>query len=96
MNDVQILWDLEDDPDGNVQLIGHAGELGVAVGCPVVIGASRKRFLRKMLGGGEVDARALDAASVLASLGAVRAGDHVVRVHNVALLHTHLTAYNKK
>ncbi len=84
------------DPDGNVQLLRHAGDLGRAVGCPVVIGASRKRFLRRLLGRTEVDAGALDAASVLASLAAVRAGAHVVRVHNVTLLHTHLTAYNNK
>lgn len=83
------------DPDGNVQLIRHAGELGRAVGCPVVIGASRKRFLRRLLGADQVDAGALDAASVLASLAAMRAGAHVLRVHNVTLLHTHLTAYNK-
>ena len=31
-----------------------------------------------------------------ASIAAVRAGAHVVRVHNVSLLDMHLTAYNKQ
>jgi len=78
------------DPEGNFELLRHAGDIGRAVGCPVVVGPSRKRFLR------QTDPAALDAASVRACLDAVRAGAFVVRVHNVALLRTALTAYNKE
>jgi dihydropteroate synthase len=84
------------DPEGNVALLRHAGHIADRVSRPVVVGPSRKRFLRRLLGAQEVGTDALDAASVLASLAAVRAGAHCVRTHNVALLHTHLTAYNKK
>lgn len=85
------------DPEGNLDLLRHAGDLGRAVGCPVVVGPSRKRFLRRMLetAGSASDMSALDAASVAACLGAVRAGAHVVRVHNVALLRAALAVYTK-
>ena len=79
------------DPEGNLALIRHAGELASAVGCPVVIGASRKRFLRKLVG----EAGDLDAATVGASLAAARAGAQVLRVHNVALLRAALAVYTK-
>ena len=86
------------DPETNADLIRHAGDIQAALGKPIVIGASRKRFLRR-LAGLDVQApnpQALDAVSVLASLAAVRAGARVIRIHNVALLRMHLTAYNKK
>jgi dihydropteroate synthase len=89
------------DPEGNVALLRHAGDIASTIGRPIVVGPSRKRFLRRLL-----DPRGnaprppttdeLDAASVLASVAAVRAGAQVVRVHNVALLRTALTAYNKE
>ena len=84
------------DPEGNVALLRHAGDIASTIRRPIVVGPSRKRFLRKLLGVAEPTREALDAASVLASLAAVRAGAHVVRVHNVALLRTALTAYNKE
>ncbi|HSD87074.1 MAG TPA: dihydropteroate synthase [Kofleriaceae bacterium] len=84
------------DPEGNAELLRHAGDIAAALRRPIVVGPSRKRFLRRLLGMQEPDIQTLDAASVLASLAAVRAGAQVVRVHNVALLHMHLTAYNKK
>jgi len=84
------------DPEGNVALLRHAGDIAMTVGCPIVIGASRKRFVRRVAGLTESSGRdALDAASTLATIAAVRAGAHVVRVHNVALLKAHLTAYNR-
>jgi len=82
------------DPEGNLDLLRHAGDLGRALGCPVVVGPSRKRFLRRLVGG-DPDLIALDAASVAACLGAVRAGAHVVRVHNVALLRAALAVYTR-
>jgi dihydropteroate synthase len=86
------------DPETNADLVRHAGDIQAALGKPIVIGASRKRFLRR-LAGLDVqapDTNALDAVSVLASLAAVRAGARVIRIHNVALLNMHLTAYNKE
>jgi dihydropteroate synthase len=86
------------DPEGNVALLRHAGDIASTIRRPIVVGPSRKRFLRRLLGGAvhDVTTDVLDAASVLASLAAVRAGAQVVRVHNVALLRTALTAYNKE
>ncbi len=84
------------DPEGNLDLIRHAGDLGRVVGCPVVIGPSRKRFLRALLpAASKADPAALDVASVAACLGAVRAGALVVRAHNVALLRAALAVYTK-
>ncbi len=84
------------DPEGNLLLLRHAGDIGHVVGCPVVVGPSRKRFLRRWLGPAQsADPAALDAASVAACLDAGRAGAFVLRVHNVALLRTALSAYNK-
>ena len=93
------------DPEGNVALLRHAGDIGSTIGRPIVVGPSRKRFLRRILVGPGQSASGsvreptqdeLDAASVLASLAAVRGGAQVVRVHNVTLLRTALTAYNKE
>ncbi|MBP6633448.1 MAG: dihydropteroate synthase [Kofleriaceae bacterium] len=91
------------DPAANLALLRHAGDLGRAVGCPVVVGPSRKRFLRVLLeragpiaapgGRGPIDEAALDAATVGACLLASGAGAAVLRVHNVALLHAALTVY---
>ena len=83
------------DPEGNLDLLRHAGDLGRALGCPVVVGPSRKRFLKTLLGGAEPDLLDLDAASVAACLAAARAGARVLRVHNVALLRPALTVYTK-
>jgi dihydropteroate synthase len=85
------------DPEGNLDLIRHAGDLAVRLGGrTVVVGPSRKRFLRRMLGAaGEVSEADLDAASTAACLAAVRAGANVLRVHNVALLRKALTVYTK-
>ncbi|HEY4244081.1 MAG TPA: dihydropteroate synthase [Kofleriaceae bacterium] len=81
------------DPERNLDLIRHSGDLGRALGKPVVIGASRKRFLRVL--SGTSDPAALDAASVGAALGAVAAGARVLRTHNVALLRAALAVYTK-
>ncbi len=78
------------DPEGNLDLIRHSGDLARAVGCPVVVGPSRKRFLKKLAGDGD-----LDAATVAACLGAVTAGAQVLRVHNVALLRAALAVYTR-
>ncbi|MFN0245678.1 MAG: dihydropteroate synthase [Kofleriaceae bacterium] len=84
------------DPEGNLELLRHAGDIGREVGRPVVVGPSRKRFLRRLLGGGpDADPVALDIASIAACLGAVRYGALVLRSHNVALLRAALAVYTK-
>jgi dihydropteroate synthase len=84
------------DPDANLTLVRHSGDLGARLGRPVVVGASRKRFIRRAFGVRDDDLAALDAASVAVSLDAIRAGANVVRVHNVALLRAALTLYTKQ
>ncbi|HEY0475918.1 MAG TPA: dihydropteroate synthase [Kofleriaceae bacterium] len=83
------------DPQVNLALLRHSGDLGARLGRPVVVGASRKRFVRRAFGVGDDDLAALDAASVSASLEAIAAGANVVRVHNVALLRAALALYTK-
>jgi dihydropteroate synthase len=83
------------DPAVNLALLDRAGDLGRAVGRPVVVGPSRKRFLTRLLGG-STDMSALDAATVGACLRAVSSGVNVLRVHNVALLRPALIAYNEE
>ena len=87
------------DPATNEELVRHAGDLGRALGCPVVVGPSRKRYLRRRLverGLAQPTEADLDRATVDECLVAARAGASVLRVHNVALLNTALTAYNKE
>ena len=54
----------------------------VALGFPVVIGASRKGFL-KSLGGGDTPADRLEA-SVKVAVDAARQGAHILRMHDVS------------
>ena len=54
----------------------------VAIGVPVVIGVSRKGFL-KSLGGGDTPADRLEA-SVKVAVDAARQGAHILRVHDVS------------
>jgi dihydropteroate synthase len=68
-------------PEQNLDLLHHLTEFR-SVGCPVVVGASRKLFLGKALGGAPTEDRleASLAAAVIAALG----GAAVVRAHDVA------------
>ena len=67
-------------PAENWTLIADADAIGVATGCRVLIGASRKRFVKALVG----DARAdLDAATTTVSLLAAYRGAWGVRVHDV-------------
>ena len=52
-----------------------------AIGCPLLIGTSRKGFLGAITGKPVAERQ---AASVVSALAAVRAGANVVRVHDVA------------
>ncbi|WP_433287061.1 dihydropteroate synthase [Pseudonocardia sp. CA-142604] len=68
----------------NWQLLGRLEEL-VALGHPVLVGASRKSFLGDLLGGRTpVPPAARDAATAAASALAAAAGAFCVRVHDVA------------
>jgi dihydropteroate synthase len=82
------------DPEANLDLLRRAGDLRRAVRRPVIVGPSRKRFLRRIVGG-DPSVAALDAATIAACLGAVRGGAQVLRVHNVALLRAALAVYTK-
>jgi len=84
------------DPEANLALLRHSGALGARLGRPVVVGASRKRFVRRAFGVHDHDLAALDAASVAATLDAIEAGANVVRVHNVALLRAAFALYTKQ
>jgi dihydropteroate synthase len=67
----------------NIVLLRRAGELAAGVGCPVMVGPSRKRFLGALTGKGVADR---DGATVGAALGAVACGAQLVRVHEVSLV----------
>jgi dihydropteroate synthase len=67
--------------DDNVALLHRLDEL-VGLGCPVLVGASRKRFLGTITGVTEAADR--DVASIAAHLVAVQHGATAVRVHDVA------------
>ncbi len=84
------------DPAGNAALIAHAGDLSEALGRPVLVGPSRKRFLGRLIGRGDAATLAeRDAATIGACLAAVKAGAHVLRVHDVQLLNAALIAYTR-
>jgi len=77
----------------NLELTRRAGELAASLFCPVLIGASRKRFLAEVGGPLAKDVRRRDDATVGVSLAAVAAGAHVVRVHDVARTASALRAF---
>ena len=65
----------------NLELLRRLDEI-VALGRPVVIGPSRKRFLGALAGGREVDARL--PGTIAACVVALHRGAAVFRVHDVA------------
>jgi len=65
----------------NLQILKHVQKL-TALGFPVLIGASRKRFIGMTLGGNFPRTR--DAASVVCAALAVRGGARMIRAHAVA------------
>jgi dihydropteroate synthase len=67
--------------EDNLELLANAGSLGEALGLPVLVGPSRKRFLGDLTGD-PVECR--DAATAAACAVAVFAGADAVRVHDVA------------
>ncbi len=65
----------------NVELIARLGEI-TALGRPVVVGASRKRFLGRLLGDTEATTGPL-AAGIAAAVTAYERGATILRVHDV-------------
>jgi dihydropteroate synthase len=74
----------------NLELLRRSGELATALGRPVMVGPSRKRFLGELTGR---PATERDAASVGACLAAAAAGASFLRVHDVARLRDALTVF---
>ncbi|WP_394431877.1 dihydropteroate synthase [Streptomyces sp. SGAir0957] len=73
------------EPEHDLALLGHLGELR-ALGHPILVAASRKRFLGHVLAGEEgapPPARERDAATAAVSAIAAHAGAWAVRVHEV-------------
>lgn len=66
--------------DHNLELLRRLGEFG-SLGCPVLVGVSRKSFLGRIT---EKPVNERGAASVAAAVGAIMYGAHIVRVHDVA------------
>jgi len=76
----------------NLGLLAHSGDLARALGRPVMVGPSRKRFLARLFAVPGSPAL-LDGATVGACLAALAAGAHAVRVHDVAGLCAALRGY---
>lgn len=74
-------------PEHNWELLGRLGEVG-ALGCPLLVGASRKSFLGRLLAdpatGHVRPARLRDAATTAVSVLAAAQGVWCLRVHDVA------------
>jgi len=64
----------------NCEILARLAELG-RLGCPLLVGTSRKTFLGALLGGAEEGGRAWGTAASVAA--AVLGGAHIVRVHDV-------------
>jgi dihydropteroate synthase len=73
----------------NLTLMANCGRFH-DLGCPVLLGHSRKGFLAKILGDKEADR---DAATAGAALAAAVQGIQVIRVHNVRLVREALLAF---
>ena len=66
--------------DQNLEVMSRLGELK-ALGCPVLLGTSRKRFIGEVLGGLAVDDRVEGTAATVA--WGIEQGVQIVRVHDV-------------
>lgn len=86
----------------NLELIRWSGQIARATRCPVMVGPSRKRFIRALTEpyGASTDTTdspvrhlRADAGTVAACLAAVSFGAHFLRVHNIGLLYPAITVY---
>jgi dihydropteroate synthase len=63
----------------NIQLLRHVSRF-VELGCPILVGHSRKGFIGQLLGDKEADR---DSATLAIALMLAQQGVHVIRVHEV-------------
>ena len=68
-------------PEHNFLALDRLGQLA-DLGCPMLVGPSRKRFLGTIAGAGAADR---DVATAAACVAAYERGAHLFRVHDVAL-----------
>ena len=73
----------------NLTLMAHCGRFH-ELGCPLLIGHSRKGFLAKIVGAAAADR---DAATAGAAVAAATQGAQIVRVHNVRMVREALLAF---
>jgi dihydropteroate synthase len=73
----------------NITLMGRLDRFH-ELGCPLLVGHSRKGFLGKLLEDRDADR---DAATAGAALAAAAQGVHILRVHNVRLVREALLAF---
>ena len=71
-------------PADSYGVLARLPELASALGCPLLVGPSRKSFMRDALGDRPAVER--DWGTAAAVTAAVLAGAHVVRVHNVSAM----------
>lgn len=71
-------------PSQSIELLHRLGELKAALGLPLLVGTSRKRFIGEILGGLPPEERVEGTAASVAL--AIAAGADIVRVHDVAHL----------
>jgi dihydropteroate synthase len=74
----------------NVEIIRRVGELRAALGRPVMVGPSRKRFIGELVGRAAAER---DDGTVGAALAAAAAGADFVRVHDVRRVRDALTVF---
>lgn len=74
----------------NLALLHSAGALAARLGCPIMVGPSRKRFLGELTGKPAVER---DAATIGAGLAAIAAGAQLIRVHDTAGFRDALTVF---
>ena len=68
--------------EGNFTLLARLREF-TSLGHPILIGASRKAFIGKIV---DDNTHALDAGTAAAVTAAVLGGAHIIRAHNVAMM----------
>jgi dihydropteroate synthase len=73
----------------NIRLMRHCHELH-ELGCPLLVGYSRKGFLGKLIGDKEADRT---NANVAAAISMATQGVHIVRVHDVRAVREALTVF---
>lgn len=76
-------------PEHNLALLSNAWRFH-ALGCPILVGHSRKRFIRQVLGDPEADPT---AGTVGVALALARQGIQVIRVHDVAAVRQSLLLF---